>query len=506
MSENRKIAKNSLILYVNLVINSIIGLFTVRIILLELGAENYGLYAVVGGIVTMMGFLSSAMLATSYRFIAVEIGKGDEGDPNKVFNTTLVIHLILALILFVLGETVGIWYIRNYLNVSINRIPDAIFVLHFTVLASMASVIVVPFSGLISAREKFVIRASIEIIAALLKLGFVLLLILYIGDKLKAYALIMAIIAIIPLILLSLYCHYKEHEVVVWKLNRKISDYKEMFSFTGWIMIGTMAYMGVRQGAAVMINFFFGTIINAAFGIASQINNYIMLFVTNLTQAAVPQIMKNQSSGNSKRSLELVYIISKFAFFVMLIPAVPIILSINSILILWLKEVPESTKQFAILMIINGLIGCTASGFDAAIQATGKIRKNQICYSLTMLLTLPIAYFLFKLSYPAYIITIVTIGSTATVILVQAKILAGLTDFRVSHYFNKTIKPVFLVTLLVIPQILFRKLFGQSIIDVILFSIISVILIIFSVYIAGITKQEKSIVSNYLHNIILIYR
>lgn len=503
MKENKRIAINSLILYGQLVISTIIGLYTTRLVLLQLGAADYGLYAVVGGIVTMMGFLNTAMVTTSYRYISIEIGKKDKGNLNKVFNTVFVIHLILAFFLVAIAEPGGIWYIKNYLNIVPGKVPDALFVLHFTILVSFISIIVVPFRGLITARENFLVRASVEIIGALFKLGLLLLLILYKGNKLRAYAIIMTIVTISPSVLLFIYCWINDRSVVEWKLNRKVSDYKEIFSFTGWISIGTIAYMGVRQGAAIIINLFFGTVINASFGIASQVNNYLMIFVRNLNQAAVPQIMKSHSSGDSKRSLNLVYSISKYSFFIMLLPAVPIMLSIDSILVLWLKEVPEYTKHFIILMIINGLIGVTTSGFDAAIQATGIIRKVHIWYSIILLSTLPIAYLMFKLNYPPYIITVLFIASSFIYRFVQIDILTKITEFKILQYFHRTLLPVLLVSIVTIPQILLRKLFGQDFIDILIFSVISISLITLSVYFIGLNRSEKLVINNQFSKIIL---
>jgi O-antigen/teichoic acid export membrane protein len=225
MNENKRIVANSFVLYIQLFITTVIGLYTTRIVLLQLGADDFGLYSVVGGIVSMMGFLSTAMLSTSYRYIAVELGKGDQGDPNRVFNTTLVIHLALSLVLLILGETLGIWYIKNYLNIDPSKISDAIFVLHWSVIASVLSIAIVPFQGLITARENFKLRALVDIIKALLKLAFTILLILYLGNKLRAYALMMALALTLPSILLIIYARKRDSKIVAWKFNRKKSDY-----------------------------------------------------------------------------------------------------------------------------------------------------------------------------------------------------------------------------------------------------------------------------------------
>ena len=506
MNDNKKIVKNTIILNIRMIITIIIGLYTSRVVLLQLGADDFGLYSVVGGIVLLMGFLSTTMLTTTYRFIAIEIGKGEYGDTNKIFNTSLVIHLSLALVLLIIGKTIGVWYINNYLNVAAEKIPDALFVLHFSILAASFSIVSTPFQGLITANEKFSVRAGIEIIRAVLTLVLVLLLVMYIGNKLRAYAILMTIVMTIPPILFIIYCRIKNKEVVKWKLNKVKADYVDMFKFSGWIMIGAVAFIGVRQGAALVLNVFFGTAINAAFGISYRIFNYITMFVMNLNQAVVPQIMKSHSSGNSERSLSLVYKISKYAFFIMLLPAVPILLSINSILILWLKEVPLYTRQFAILMIVNGLISSTASGFDAAIQATGKIRKTQICYSTIMLLTLPISYIMFKMNYPPYTISAITIGSNLIYRVIHMKILSEITKFRIFTYLSNTILPVFIVSLVIIPQIYLRSFFGQDLVSVLLFSIISVLMVLVAIYYGGLSKIERNTITNQIKRKLTYFR
>jgi len=503
MSENKKIAINSGILYLRLIVTTIIGLYTSRIILLQLGANDYGLYTVVGGIISMMNFLNTTMLATTYRFIAVEIGKGEKGNPNKIFNTSFVIHLALTIVLVIIAETGGVWYIHNYLNVAAEKIPEALFVLHTTVIATIFTIVSIPFQGLITAKEKFIIRAGVEIVRALLKLGLILLLVYYTGNKLRAYSIIMIFVMIIPPLLFYLYSRLKEYEIIKWKFNKNKEDYINMLNFSGWVVIGAGAHIGVRQGAAILINLFFGTVVNAAFGIASQVYNYIQMFVNNLNQAAVPQIMKSHSAGNNERSMNLVYSMSKYAFFLMLFPAVPILLSMDIILKLWLKEVPEYTSQFANIMIINGLIAMTGSGFDAAIQATGDIRKMQIWFSSLMLLSLPIAYVLFLNGLPPYYITIILLGATIVMRVVSIRILSELTSFKVGIYLKRTILPVLLVSILIIPQYFIRKFFAHDLMGTIIFSLISIILIIPNIYYLGLNKEERRKIINGIKNIYL---
>jgi O-antigen/teichoic acid export membrane protein len=496
MSENKKIAKNSIILYVKLAFSTIIGLYTTRIVLIELGADNFGLYNVVGGIVAMMGFINSAMLTTTYRYIAIEIGKGSVGNPNKVFNISLIIHLILALIFFLVGETVGIWYIKNYLNVINSKIDTAIFILHFTIITTVISIITVPFEGVVTAKENFLIRTIVELFRSVLRLVFVIYLTFYLGDKLKLYTVFMVIVTILPSTIFYLYCTNKEKEIIKWKIDWDKNIFKEMFKFMGWIIIGAIAFISARQGSVLIINIFFGTIVNAAYGIATQIFLYTMTFVDNISQAAVPQIMKNHSSGNHERSLNLVYSISKYSFFVMLIPSIPIMLSLNEILVIWLKEVPSYTTQFTNLMIINGLISVIGVSFNAAVQATGKIKKTQIWYSLITLLIIPVTYILFKYNFPPFFIVIINIITTIIGLLIQIQILTKITMFTLKDFINKTVFPAFSVVSVSCFQYLLRKYFGYSLLDVLYFSVFSVILTCCIIYFLGLNSIEKSLIKS----------
>ncbi len=221
MGENKKIAINSGILYLRLIITTVIGLYTSRIILLQLGAKDYGLYAVVGGVISMMNFLNTTMLATTYRYLAVEIGKGEKGNPNRIFNTSLVIHLSLTVVLVIIAETLGVWYIHNYLNVAPEKIPDALFVLHATVIATIFTIVSIPFQGLITAQEKFIVRAGIETIRAILKLGLIFLLIYYTGNKLRAYSIIMIFVMAVPPVLYWLYSQAKA-EILQISLSERL--------------------------------------------------------------------------------------------------------------------------------------------------------------------------------------------------------------------------------------------------------------------------------------------
>lgn len=488
-SENKRIAKNTAVLYVKLILSVIIGLYTSRVILQALGASDYGLYTIVGGIVSMMNFLGVTMMSVTYRYIVVEFGKGDEGDPRKVFNTSLVIHIALVLLLLIVGETFGVYYIRNIANIDSSKISDALFVLHLSLAATSFVILSVPFNGLIVAREKFVFTSVVEIGRTLLKLGMVIALAYYCGNRLRMFAIIMAIFNIILPVSMYIYCFIKDREIVRWQFNKKRSDYSGILGYAFWIMLGAVASMGQNQGSNMIINLFFNTVVNAAFGIGFQINNYVMMFVQSLNQAVVPQIMKNQSGHNTERSLFLLYTIGKYAFFIMLIPVVPLILNIDFVLKVWLKDVPPYTNVFASLLLIAGLIRTLGAGFDSSIQASGKIRKNQLFYSCSYLSVLPVSYILFKFNSPAYVSIICLIIVAFIVLIFQANYLTRIISFDIGCYIKRTIIPCIMVLICIFPLIIIKFIWSN--IGFFIFVILCTCWVLADIFILGLSKDEK---------------
>ena len=492
MNDNKKIAFNTVILYAKLIITIVISFMVSRYVLSALGASDFGLYNVVGGVVAMMNLLATSMVATSYRFVAVELGKGDKGDVNKVYNSVFAIHVALAGLLVLIGETVGIYYIHNYLNVAAEKIPDAVFVLRLSIWATVFSVISVPADGLIIAKEKFIYTTILKIATTLLTLLLVIYLNYYGGNRLRIYAVIMAAIHLLTPVGYQIYCWVKMPECVRFNFNKEKKYYKDILSFMGWIFIGAVACVGRIQGAAMIINLFFGTVLNAAFGFASQVSQATGMFTSTLRQAAIPQIMKSQSAGNQDRSISLVYAISRFSFMLMLIPAMPLLFCMQDILKLWLKDPPELTNVFASLLLIDGLISNLGGGFEASIQATGKIKKNQIGYTVINVMILPVMYVLYKFGAPPYINVVVMIGSTMATLVLRIYIMKSLTNFDLKIYAAKTLWPAFKVIVLVlIPMLALRQIYDNSIVEMFAFSGIVFVVTTLAVFFAGLSVSER---------------
>jgi len=498
MSENTRIVKNSLILYIRLIIVSVIGLISSRFILQALGISDFGLYNVVGGIVTMMAFLNIVMISTTYRFIAFEIGRGEVDNVAKVFNISLVIHLALALLVIILASTLGVFYIKNYLNVAEGKINDALFVFFFSILGTVISIIGIPFQGLLTAKEKFMITAPVEILRSLINLGMILIILHYAGSRLRLYAILVAIVTSIPPVLYYIYCKHHFLSIIRWKLQNDKSKYKEMIGFSGWIMIGAGASVGETQGSALIINSFFGTILNAGFGIASQVNAVVKMFSQSLGQAVIPQITKSYSSGSTDRTLQLVIYASKYSFFLMLFPSLPILLETNFILNLWLKEVPVFTKIFIQIMLVNALIATMSAGIPAAVHATGKIKYFQIVLGSLMILSLPIAYLGFKIGFPPYTILLVFTFTAVVTFIVQNIMLKRIINFNIEMYLKKSFLKMIFVMFAVLPFFFIRNFFEPGLLRFISISSLAVIGLLTAIYYLGVERKEKEILSTYI--------
>lgn len=492
MNGNKLIFFNTGVLYIKLILVSVIGLIASRLILSALGASDYGLYSVVGGIVSFINIIGVTMVSVSYRYMAVEIGKGEAGYPNKIYNTLFLIHIILALSLLVVGETIGLFYVNNYLNVEPGKIGDARFVLHISLLTTAISLVTVPVNGLIIASEKFIYTSLTEIGVNIVKLILVIVLCYFMGNRLRLFSIIMFIVTLLTSFSYWTYCKIKYPSVIKYKFNSDKKDYRGIANFTGWSLLGAVAVVGAHQGAALVINYFFGTILNAAFGLATQVNRYVQLMTNSLNQASVPQIMKSYGAGDEGRSLDIVYTISRYSTLIFSIIAIPIILCVDELLAIWLVDVPEYTNIFVVFMLINAMVGILFSGFDPCIQSTGKIKENEIGYGLITIAILPIMFILYKLGMPPYVNVIVVPFLTLGTRVFQIHILKKQTQFNLGLFLKKSIIPS-LLTLAVafIPLYGLKMIWGHSKFATIVFVIIGALWAIVSICLVGLKPSEK---------------
>lgn len=506
MRENSRIVKNTLILYVRLLVTSVIGLIASRFILQALGVSDFGLYNVVGGIIFMLAFLNNVMVSTTYRYLAYELGSRDENLVNRIFNISLVIHILLALLIVIIAEVVGVYYITHFLNIASGKMDDALYVFHFSLFSTFISILSVPYQGLVTAMEKFSVIAGIEILKGFLYLSTVIFLLFYDGNRLRLYSVLMSIISSLPTILYFLYCRKGYPSLIVWNFQKGMAKYKEMLVFSFWIMFGAAANTGEMQGSALIINLFFGTILNASYGIANQVNNVVKTFSQNLNQAVIPQITKSFSVGNTERTMQLVIYSSKYSFMLMLLPALPILLETDFILKLWLKDVPQYTSIFIQYMIVNALISTSNAGIPAAVHATGKIMYFQIVLSTLSLLGLPISYFLLKFGFaPYYLLLTYTCIAVINFFVVQI-LLKRLINFNIKKFFFEAYLKMIKVLVAVSPLFFLRSLIESSMYRFLSFSFLSVFWLLAAVYLFGMGQEEKVIVKDIICKLVIRFR
>ena len=501
MNENKKIAVNSIILFVRLCLVSVINLVMARLVLQALGVSNYGLYNVVGGIVALLNVVNTAMVTTTYRYIAFELGKGEKGNTNKVFNSSLAIHVMFGLFILLVGLPIGEWYVSSFLNVAIESIGDAHFVLRISILTTMVSTILVPYQGLLVAFEKFYVSAVIDIITQCLKLVAVFALLYIVGNKIRIYSVIMFGYIFVSSIMFLIYSYRNHYSTCKLNFNKDWKLYREMFSFSGWILFGAISSVGKTQGGAMIINYFFGTLVNAAFAVANQMENFILMFSRMLSQAAVPQITKSFSSGNESRSVKLASYISKYTYILMLFVAFPIIMEMDFILGIWLKNVPAYTIPFVRLILVWSLIETINGPLYMAIQSTGKIKLYQLIVGIINLSNIPLLIFSFSVGAGPLWLMYIKISLNLFALVFRIYLCYKLVDFPVKRFIlNSLLRPVLVVVLSVLCLFCCKQLLiifhGFSFVFVttiacLFFTSILVLLL-------GITKTEFNVFKSYI--------
>jgi len=390
MSSSKTIAKNTLFLYFRMFLVMGVTLYTSRIVLEQLGVSDYGIYSLVGGIVALFSFLNSSMSSATQRYLAFDLGRKDKKKLQKTFSVTLTIHIAIAVLILIVAETIGLWYVNYKVVLPPERLFAANVVYQFSVLTALIGIIQVPYDALIIAYEKMNVYAYISIIEVGLKLGLVFFLVVYGGDKLIAYAAMMFLVSLIIRITYQIYCR-RNYKASKYKFEYDKNYFNELISYSGWNLFGGIAAVSRGQGINIVLNLFFGTVVNAAYGLTLQVQGAVNLFVTNFQKAVNPQIIKTYSEGNLERMHKLIIQSSKFSYLLMLLLVAPILFNTKFILNLWLKNPPEYTAIFVQLSLIGVLIDCISRPLMVAVQATGKIKNYQIVIGSLIILTLPLA-------------------------------------------------------------------------------------------------------------------
>lgn len=396
------IVKNTIMLYLRMIVNMIISLYTARVVLQTLGVVDYGIYGVIGGVLSMFSFFNSSMSGATSRFLTFELGRGNQEKLKNTFSTAFIIHCAIALLIALLCETVGIWFIENKLVIPKDRLFAAMWVFQFSILTMFVSVTQVPYNASIFSHERMDIYAYVEIVHSLLKLFVVYLLAIGDIDKLILYAILQFSVTLGVALFYRFYCKRSFEECSV-KWVRDKSLFKEMISFSGWDMFGQLSVMARTQGVNMLMNIFFGPIMNAATEVSTRVQHMTMQLSNNVALASRPQIVKNYSQGKNSDMIVLMRDGSRITFVLMMILSIPLMVEVHYILSLWLEVIPEHAETICLLTLLWNLAVAMNITSNYGIQATGRIRLVSLVSGFMFLMVIPISYLLFKFGYPFWI-------------------------------------------------------------------------------------------------------
>jgi len=448
MSSTKNIAKNSLFLYLRMFLNMGVGLFTAGIVLNTLGITDYGIYNIVGGFVSMFSFLNSSMSSTTQRFLSYDLGKNHLVQLKKTFSTIVIIHFGIALLIVLALETFGLWYINNKLNVPADRMTAVNIVFQFSVLSSFFSIIQVPYNALITAHERFNVYAYIGFVEIAFKLLILYFLVHVVHDKLILYSILLFASSFIIRMIYRIYCRRNFPESK-YSFYFDRAYFKTLIAFTGWNLFGNIAVIARGQGNNMVLNYIYGPVLNAAYGITSQFQGLVINFVSNFQLVVNPQIIKNYSAGNKEQAFKLINQSAKFSFGLMLMIVLPIYSSLQFILDIWLKNYPVQSIIFIKLSLLNILIDTISNPLMMGLQATGKIKSYQAIVGILIFLNLPVSYLLIKLTDQPQMIYITSIVISSVALWFRLFFLKKEMNFDISIFLENVLAKIAMLTLLV---------------------------------------------------------
>ena len=500
MSDNSRIAKNTVFMYIRMAITMLVGLYTSRVVLRVLGVEDYGLYNVIGGIIALFTVLNAALINTTSRFITVSLAKGNAKDTRQIFNMAFLLHLMVGLFIVILGETVGLWYLHNKLVIPEGREIAAAWLYQFTIVSAFLSTLIVPYNATIVAHEKINVYAIIQIIDAFLKLAIVIVLQYVAFDKLIFYAFLMLMVTVFDIVVNFIYCHRFFEEVkplLYWSWK----TFKEILRFIGWALVGNFSSMFYTQGINLILNAFCGPAVNAARGIAVQVEGLVKQFANNVQTAINPQILKTYAVKELDRMYYLITASSRVCFYLLFIISLPILIETDFLLYLWLGSVPDHTINFIRIILVASLIDAFVNPMFTANLASGKLALYHGTLAVLTYSFMFVTYYVVKstrIPETAFLCLVAQIGIG---FVMRIFIMDRQVGLRPTIYVKRVLTPVIAVVLVsVIAPLLVHHFMGYGWADFLVTSTISVISVAAAVYWLGLTKGEREFVLNFVRN------
>lgn len=485
-------------MYLRMAITMLVGLYTSRVVLRVLGVEDYGLYNVIGGIIALFTVLNAALINTTSRFITVSLAKDDNNKTRQIFNMAFLMHLIVGLIIVVLGETVGLWYLHNKLVIPEGRDLAAEWLYQFTVISAFLSTLIVPYNATIIAHEKINVYAIIQILDAFLKLAIVVILQYVPFDKLVFYALLMLMVTVFNIVVNYVYCH-RHFSEVKFLLYWSWKTFKEILKFIGWALVGNFSNMFYTQGINLMLNAFCGPAVNAARGIAVQVQGIVAQMANNVQTAINPQIIKTYSTNNIERMHMLICASSRVCYYLLLLIVMPIMLEAEFILQLWLGIVPEYTVNFLRLTLIASLLDAFINPMFTANLASGKLNLYYIPISVISFSFMFITFFTIKFTRIPESVFLCYLAMIVIGVIVRIFVMRRQVNLKPIIYLKNALVPALFVTVLsaILPILSHLYISGNilRLLSTVSLSVLSVCLVAFSI---GITKSEKQLAIQFI--------
>lgn len=501
-ANNNRIAKNTLLLYFRMLLTMLVSLYTSRVVLGALGVEDYGIYNVVGGVVAMFSMLTGSLSAAISRFITFELGTGNKEKLIRVFSSSVTIQLGLCAIILILAETVGLWFLNNKMVIPGNRMYAANWVYQLSLLTFIINLISIPYNAAIIAHERMSAFAYISIVEAVSKLLVAYFIVISPIDKLIMYAIMLTSIAIIIRLIYGAYCKMKFEECT-YHLIFDHELLKQMFGFAGWNFIGASSALLRDQGGNIVINLFCGPALNAARGIAFQVNAAIHSFVTNFMVALAPQITKSYATGNQKYLMTLIFQGSRLSYYILLLLSLPVVINTHYILELWLGQVPDHTVLFVQLVLVFGMCESISNPLITAMLATGKIRNYQLVVGGLQMMNFPVSYVLLRMGAIPETVLIVAIIISQLCLISRLYMLRGLIGLKARDFINKVYINVIVVTILsAMVPLLLASYTEENLFGFLLSSITSLVSTLLVEFYVGCAHEERQFVFSKVRTII----
>jgi O-antigen/teichoic acid export membrane protein len=503
---NKRIAKNTLLLYVRMLFSTLVSFYTSRVVLNTLGVEDFGIYNVVGGVIAMIGILNGAMSVSVQRFLNFELGAGDNKKLRQTFSMSLNIYALFALVFVVLTETIGVWFLNTHLLIPQERLLAANYVFQFSIFGMVFFLLSTPYNAAIIAHERMDFYAYTSIFDVLVKLAIVYLLVVISFDKLIGYGLFLTGATCLGALVSYIFCkrHFMECRYMLYWDK---SLFGQLFSYFSWNLFGSASTLVKGEGLNILLNMFFNPAVNGARGIAYSINNVVMQFFNNFYAAVRPQIVKYYAQGDRESMLDLVFKSTKYSFFLCLIVSLPVLIEAPYLVYLWLGQTPEYTVTFARLIVVISIVDALAYPIMTAAHATGKIKLYQFVVGMITIMNIPVSYCVLKyVRTDPVVVYAVSLALAVIAFVVRLWIVKRLVNFSIRLYFRTVVLRILMLSALSVPLPLgLHLILGNGFISSAVVIIVSVVSSCILIYALGMSSTERTVVVNAARNKIKQY-